>query len=404
MTCYLDTSDKSACFGCEACVQACPKSAIRMVADDDGFRYPQVDRRVCTSCHLCRQVCPSNRLLTSHDPICTFGGYVIDEEVRNDSTSGGAFSAIVQTWADKETLVFGAEARGLDVRHIGIKGTSELSRLRKSKYLQSEIGSSFCGARNALLGGKRVVFSGTPCQIAALRTFLGNADTTNLLLIEVVCEGVPTPNYIKKFVDWLGKKKCGVVTTIDYRHKDGRKWDFEVMQASLQNPDRGTFKWKQDRWFNPFWSIWLQHLISRPSCYVCPFAKRARSADITLGDLWGVHLYCPDLYGRNGGASVIFCNTAKGIAALEKAKPLLYGRVLNTDEAIRYQGPMREHIKGNPDRARCLKDIRELPYEKVIRKWAKPPTLKLLWQKYVWGNCQKVWLWSLFHRKEIAND
>lgn len=396
---YLDNQQKESCFGCEACVQVCPRSAIRIEADLDGFRYPAVDKTLCVDCGLCRRVCARADPPAAHEPLSAYGGYALDEKIREESTSGGAFSAIVSSWADKDTVIFGAEADGLDVSHAWIKGTEELSRFRKSKYLQSEIGYAFADAKLFLLEGRRVVFSGTPCQIAGLKKFLEGVSQDNLLTVEVVCEGVPSPNYIHKFAEWLGKRLGGQVVGLDYRHKDGRKWDFQVMQASLQNPTRGIFKWKQDRWFNPFWSIWLQHLISRPSCYVCPFARHERCADISLGDLWGVHLYCPELYGRNGGASVVFCNTAKGVAALEKAKPLLFGHELHVDDAIRYQGPMSGCIKDNPLKSECLKDIRELPYEVIVRKWAKRPTLKLLWQKYVWGNRQKVWLWNLLNGK-----
>lgn len=395
MACYLDSGKKSDCFGCEACAQVCPKAAIRITSDDDGFRYPSIDEHKCIHCTLCRRVCPAVSMLDAYEPLCVFGGYITDRSIREGSTSGGAFTAIVEAWSDNDTFIVGAEAVGLDVHHCAITGTAELARLRKSKYLQSVIGDTYCTVQKALQEQRRVVFSGTPCQVAALRSFLAKEDLTNLLLIEVVCEGVPSPNYIHKFAEWLGKRQNGRVLSIDYRYKDGRKWDFQVMQASLQNPRGGTFKWKQDRWFNPFWSIWLQHLISRPSCYECPFAKRERVADVTLGDLWGVHLYCPELYGFNGGASVIFCNTAKGVAALEKAKPLLFGHHLDIEDAIRYQGPLRGHIRGNPKREACLKDIRALPYEMIVKKWAIKPSLKLLWQKYVWGNRQKVWLWNL---------
>lgn len=395
MLCYLNTGNKVQCFGCEACVQACPKSAITMVADADEFRYPVINQSLCVNCNLCRKVCPAVNPPAANAPIKTFGGCIRDAEVREGSTSGGAFSALVKGWSDEETLIFGAETFGLEVRHSCIQGVADLPRLRKSKYLQSRIGTAFTDVKSALQGNKRVIFSGTPCQVSALKSFLVGMNTDNLLLIEVVCEGVPTPNYIKKFAAWLGTRQGGTVESIDYRYKDGRKWDFQVMQATLQNPSRGTFKWKQDRWFNPFWSIWLQHLISRPSCYECPFAKRERAADLSLGDLWGVHLYCPDLYARNSGASVVFCNTEKGVVALEKAMPLLVGREIKTDDAIRYQGPLRGHIKDNPLKIECLKDVRELSYEDIVKRWAKPPTLKLLWQKYVWGNRQKVWLWNI---------
>lgn len=236
MACYLDSGIKSDCFGCEACVQVCPKKAISLTSDADAFRYPVIDAAKCVNCNLCRKVCPATKLPEAHAPIYTFGGYSIDSVVREESTSGGAFSTIVKAWADDETLVFGVETVGMEAHHVCITGTSELPRLRKSKYIQSRIGNAFDDVKVALGNGKRVVFSGTPCQVSALKTFLGDVNRDNLLLIEVICEGVPTPNYINKFSDWLGKRLNGRVESVDYRYKDGRKWDFEVMQASLQNP------------------------------------------------------------------------------------------------------------------------------------------------------------------------
>lgn len=153
---------------------------------------------------------------------------------------------------------------------------------------------------------------------------------------------------------------------------------------------------KKDRWFNPFWSIWLKHLISRPSCYECPFAERGRTADITLGDLWGVHIYCPELYGKNGGASLIIGNSVKGIEAIKQAEMKMYGHELEFEDALKYQGPMKNHIKGNSDREKCMNDLKsEMTFKEINKRWADPPKLKLLWQKYVWGNRQKVAIWNI---------
>ena len=405
LNCYLETQNKTHCFGCEACVQACVVGAITMVVDGEGFRYPAIDVAKCVNCEKCRKVCPASAMpQRAVSPVRTFGGYATDDKVRGKSTSGGLFSALVDAWCDTDTIVFGAETVGLEVRHSWVRYGDGIDKFRKSKYLQSEIGDCYCAAKQFLSEGKRVLFSGTPCQIAGLKKFLGDRLIDNILTVEVVCEGVPTPLYIKKFADWLGGRLGGKVTEIDYRYKDGHRWDFQVMQVSLESPTGGTFKWKQDRWFNPFWSIWLQHLISRPSCYKCPFATRERVADITLGDLWGVHLYCPDLYGRNGGASVVFCNNDKGSRALELAVESLHGRDLVLEVAIRYQGPMRNHIAVNERRSECMEDIKKMPYKQFVRKWARRPTLKLLVQKYLWGNHQKVWLWNLLRKHQWGSD
>ena len=167
-----------------------------------------------------------------------------------------------------------------------------------------------------------------------------------------------------------------------------------MMRITLKN--RKNITLKKDRWFNPFWSVWLNHLMSRPSCYHCQFACQERNADITLGDLWGVHIYCPELYGKNGGASLIVCSSEKGRQVLEAAKGQLFGHELRFEEALKYQGPMRHSINENPNRTAFMSDLASnMDYAAINRKWAKKPTLKLLFQKYVWGNRQKVWLWSL---------
>ena len=401
MACFLTSRKKADCTGCEACVSACATRALRMVEDAEGFRYPEADEARCVRCGVCRRACPQANppALHSGDRL-VFGGYAKDEAVRDASTSGGAFSAIADVWCGDgdRCAVFGATAKGLDVAHAFVEDFREVRRFRKSKYLQSVVGDSYRQVRAFLREGRRVLFSGTPCQVAGLRAFLGReADDANLLTVEVVCEGVPTPLYVRKFCAWLGRRQDGEVTALDYRFKDGRRWDFQVMQASLQNPTRGTFKWKQDRWFNPFWSIWLQHLMSRPSCGECPFARPERGADVTLGDLWGVHLYCPDLYGRNGGSSLVVANTAKGRAALVAARAQLNGRELAFADALRYQGPMRRPAGADPRRAAFMADVASMPYEVLCRKWAKRPTLTLLFRKYVWGNRQKVWLHELLH-------
>lgn len=393
--CYIDNQNKSDCVGCEACVQACSHSAIRIAEDVEGFRYPMVDSQICVNCGLCRKVCPINNMPKRYaDNKIAYGGYIKDRAIKDQSTSGGAFSALVDAWCDENYVIFGAETDGLCVKHSYITDKSKLGKFRRSKYSQSIIGAAYKDVRRFLRDGQKVVFSGTPCQIAGLRSFLMNINCDNLLTIEVICEGVPTPHYIRRFSEWIEAKYGSPIDTIDYRFKDCNKWDFEVMQISITSKSHRKRIFKCDRWFNPFWSIWLNHLMSRPSCYECRFANTSRIADISLGDLWGVHIYCPDLYGKNEGASLVVCNTKKGKEVLEKAKHLMYGRELSFETALRYQSPMRKSIEYNIKRQEFMEDVLYMDYKTLTKKWAIKPTLKLLFQKYVWGNRQKVACWN----------
>ena len=416
---FLDTGTKTECFGCEACQQVCPKQAIEMQEDAEGFRYPIIDDAKCVHCNLCRKVCPYVKMPEKHrENKYAFGGYTKDSKTRFESTSGGAFSAIVEAFCDKDYVIFGAEAKGLLVFHSYITDKSQLGKFRKSKYSQSIIGGNYKKVRKFLAEDKKVLFSGTPCQIAGLYAYLNSVnfhETNKLLTVEVVCEGVPSPLYVRKMDDALEAKYGARIESLDYRYTgksffgNGKwdfeamktvisrggssgKWDFQVMRVQLMNKNVLI----KDRWFNPFWSIWLNHLMSRPSCYECPFAEQGRTADITLGDLWGVHLYCPELYGKNGGSSLAVGNTEKGIEVLKAAEDYMYGHELKFEDALKYQSPMRKHIDDNPQRDAFMSDLEsDMSYREINKKWSKKPSLKLLWQKYVWGNRQKIFFWNL---------
>lgn len=402
---FLSTNEKSECFGCEACAQICPKNAISISEDEEGFRYPSINKKLCISCGLCHKVCPAKNMPeASKDEKYAYGGYHRSKKVRHASTSGGAFTAIAQAWCDENYVVYGAASKGLDVFHYGINDIKKLPVICKSKYSQSRMSNTFIKVRDDLKAGKKVLFSGTPCQVTGLKAFLQNADTTNLLLVEVICEGVPSPHYIRKLDDYIFSKYGSRIKKLDYRSKGYKKstqsfkWDFQRMALELEN---GKIL-EKDRWFNPYWSIWLDHLMSRPSCYECPFTTTERQADISLGDLWGVHLYCPELYGDNGGASLIICNTQKGRELWKKAAVNFKGHELDFETALKYQGPMRKSIDVNPKREECLLDLADdkMTYNEICDKWSKKPTAKLLFQKYVWGNRQKVFFWNLRNNKK----
>ena len=393
---FLESKKKSECFGCESCVQVCAHNALAMYEDEEGFRYPQIDAKKCVSCSCCQTVCPyPERILEPHVIQVAFGGYHQDPSIRKESTSGGAFTAIVDAWCTGEYTVFGATQEGVEVFHTYITDKSDIYRFQKSKYRQSRIGMAYSHAKGMLEQGKKVLFSGTPCQIAGLKAYLGEKQWDKLLTVEVLCEGVPSPLYLQKYNEFITSRYgCGI-RTLDYRNKDKPRWDFNVMRLELENGKNIYI----DRWINPFFTLWIGGLMSRPSCYGCPYIATTGAADITLSDLWGIHIHCPELYDGNKGTSLILCHTKKGIEALESAKVQLYGHELDVNNILSYQKRLRMPIGLNYQREEFMRDLISLDYHHLCRKWVKRPSVRLLWSKYVWGNRQKIFIWNL--RKKL---
>lgn len=386
---YLGTSRADECFGCEACIGVCTHKAITMVEDEEGFRYPVIQKEVCVNCGLCNTVCPGhNQPEKNPASPMVFGGHIKDEEIRDKSTSGGIFSAITEAWCKEGNyVVFGAYADKLEIFHGYIEDIRYLDKFRKSKYNQSHVGTAYQDVKRFLQIGKRVLFSGTPCQMAGLKNVLGKQfENENLLTVEVVCEGFPSPLFLRKYVEKLQQKKGSRVKSLDYRYKNSNKWDFECMEISFENGK----KMVRDRWFSPFWVFWARRLMSRPSCEKCPFRTPQRLADITLGDLWGVQKYCPELYGGNKGATLTVCNTDKGKYWFSHAKENIEGHELDFNDALKYQRPMRVIVPGSPDRDKFVKDLKEMDYDSLCKKWNGKEPFRVIWQKYVWGSNRQV--------------
>lgn len=385
---YLITEKRSQCSGCEACVQVCSQNAVAMKTDNEGFRYPVIDKSKCIDCGRCYECCPTKReeLFYQNEQHC-FGGYSNDSEILLKSTSGGAFSEIARAWCDENYVIFGAaQNEQLIVEHTYITDIGDLDALRKSKYSQSKVGTAFSDCKRFLEEGKKVLFSGTPCQIAGLKAFL-NREYDNLLTIDVICEGVPSPKLIRSFASYLEGKHKSKIVSLDYRDKDRDRWDFNVMSATFQNGKTA----KIDRWFNPFFDFWMQHIMSRPACYECMYTSTKRVSDITLGDLWGVHIFCPELYNDNRGSSLMLSNTEKGFKTLESMRDLMTMRELELDTVLKYSNRMRNPIEYNERREEFLSDIDTMSFSQLKKKWYKGSSLKLLFNKYIYGsNRQKV--------------
>lgn len=304
---------KEKCCGCGACMNVCPQKAISMQEDEFGFIYPQIDTNVCIKCGACKLVCNFQYKTEENAPIQTFAACAKSEVILKKAASGGAFSVLAISILSKGGVVFGAAFdETWRVCHIGIESVEELYRLQGSKYVQSNVDTTYQQVKRLLKEGRTVLYSGTPCQIAGLYGYLGKNDK-NLLTVDLICHGVPNQ---RMFLDYLST--FGTVRTFSFREKSAG-WG---KNGSVNTFTNGKIV-KKRLWESaqPYLYYFGNGLIQRESCYQCKYTCQHRSADITVGDYWGIEKQHPDYLGKNGfdtkkGISVIIANTEKGAEAI----------------------------------------------------------------------------------------
>lgn len=314
----INIQNKADCCGCNACGDICAHKAITFKTDNEGFWYPEVDKTKCTDCGLCEKVCP---ILHKDE----FGKEGFSEpkclaaihkniEVRFDSTSGGAFTAFAEEIYKQGGYVGGAVFNeDWSVSQFLSTNKKDLEKLRSSKYLQSHFDGFYLAVRDALKTGKPVLVCGGPCQMAALRRFL-HKPYDNLIIVDYICRGIPSPLLFKKFIEYLEEKHNSKVVYFKAKNKE-LGWHNLTSKVIFEN--------KEVLWLPKDRNPWLQMKYEvpetcRPSCFECPFKGFPRNADITIGDLWTNGKRIPSNLDNDLGTSVIIINNEKGQAFVEK--------------------------------------------------------------------------------------
>ena len=308
-------ANRADCSGCEACANICPKNAIEMTRDAEGFAYPKINPELCIKCGRCDATCPSlnfvKKNVTQIPP--TFVAIYEDNKILRHSSSGGMFSALSEIILKSGGVVFGAAFdKNWHVEHTAAKNFDELENLRSSKYVQSKIGDVYRQVRDALKS-TNVLFSGTPCQCAALKHFLGK-DYDNLLTVEIICHGVPSPALWENYIDKVGY--AHEITNVNFRSKrngwSGTGQSFIDVNFSDQSHIISALS------SNLYGRAFLRNLCLRPSCSTCKFRFPNGQSDLSLGDAWSIKDFLPEMYD-NRGVSLVFIHTAKGKKFFEQA-------------------------------------------------------------------------------------
>lgn len=353
------------CIGCNACVQVCPNSCIKMELNFEGFWYPVINEALCNDCQICKNVCPTaeGTFAPEMKTPNVYGAWNLDDGIRANSTSGGVFSALANLVIQKGGVVFGAAFnQEMQVNHVMVDNIEDLIYLQGSKYVQSKIENTYIMAKKQLKSGRQVLFTGTPCQIAGLYSFL-RTDYDNLITCDLVCHGVNSPKIFAEYINGLEKKNKAKVISYKFRDKS-RGWKNSTLAIEFSN----SFKYYVDIMKDSFGYGFLKNVCLRPSCHNCKFSKIPRIADITIADFWGVANYYPDL-DDDKGTSLVMINSNKGKKVFDLCSDMLFIKEVELEKAIEYNNNAIGSEKPSPKREQFFLDYSNKGYKYVAKRY-----------------------------------
>lgn len=344
---------KEDCCGCSACEQGCPRGCIEMVFDEEGFQYPRVNKAQCINCGICESVCPisSKEKKNKTTPEKIYIAYANNEVIRMSSSSGGIFTLLAEKCIEENGAVCGAAfSDSFDVCHMIVEKREDIEKLQGSKYVQSKIDNVYKEVKYRLEKDEEVIFSGTPCQVMGLKAYL-RKEYKNLLTVDILCHGVPSAKLWKKYLAEQEKAHGSAVRSAFFRHK---KYGWKNYSVLLEFDNNTVY----ERIFteDSFMQMFLANISLRPSCYNCHFKEMPHSADITLGDCWGVELHSPEM-DDNKGTSVILLNTDKGVQKFQQICANVICKASCLDEAIPSDSESRKSVREHPNRKAFFKNI-----------------------------------------------
>lgn len=320
------------CCGCGSCEQVCPKQAISMRKNSYGFDYPVIDTDKCIDCGLCVKKCQciaDNNIIDTKEEPQVYMSYINDGKALKKSSSGGIAYELGKYILEQNGVVFGAVYNdNMEIVHDKIDSMENLYRIQGSKYAQSKIGTTYIEAQRCLKEGRKVLYTGTPCQIGGLYHFLGK-DYDNLYTVDLICYGVASPEIFKEYVKWKETTTKGKIKDINFRNKIDR-WGISITDIQYHDRKRLLKYSEADEWYQTF----IAHVSTRESCHHCQYTNLQRMSDVTVGDYWGIEKFRPDL-DTSVGLSKVLINTDKGVEIFNNIKADIWSEQMPVDTAIR---------------------------------------------------------------------
>ena len=365
----IEIKNKAECSGCTACKNICPKNAIKMEEDVEGFKYPSINKEKCIECNLCEKVCPvkknKNINKSEIDPIA-YTMRVNDNNILKNSTSGGFFTPLSKYILEKNGIVFGVGYdEKLKVIHKKIDKNEKIKDVIGSKYVQSELGESLQEVKRYLNEDRIVLFSGTPCQVAGLKSFL-DKDYKNLITLDLVCHGTPSPKLWKDYISFQEKKYKSKVKSAFFRNKT-YGYHSGTMKLIFENGKEYYGSARIDFMLKSFFS----EICSRPSCYKCAFKTRTHCSDFTVFDSWNIDKIVEGMKDDDKGYTNVLINSNKGIQIFNELQGITKYKV-DINKIIQLDGSMVENSKKpNKYRNQFYQSLNKIGIKKTINKYLK---------------------------------
>ena len=353
------------CTGCHACASICPKECIVMKDAGEGFLFPVIDLESCVQCGRCEKVCPVLHEQKKSIHTQAFAMKNKDEDERRRSTSGGVFSLIAKQIIDAGGIVYGAAYdENFSVRHISVEDDGRLTFLQGAKYAQSIIGTTFVDVESELKRGREVLFSGTPCQCAGLKAFLGT-EYDNLITVDLICHGVPSPKVWQIYIDYRsGKENNGKrPVKINMRSK-ASGWSRYSAEFDYGEGQITRIQNNQDSFIRAF----IGNICLRSSCSDCAAKGVERCTDLTLGDYWGVWNQHPE-FDDNKGVSIVFVHSEKGKNALQRVAENAEWIEVSVEDAYKENTSLMVPSKAHEKRKDFLDEIAGENFGEVVEKY-----------------------------------
>ena len=358
---------KEKCCGCGACADICPAHIISMQRNGLGFPYPHVDGEKCLNCNLCNSVCPNQkekkRVWNVGEVECA---YSRDDDLKEKCSSGGVFGEIARAILKQGGVCFGAAFdENFGVRHICVEREDDLPQILGSKYIQSDTIGVFISVKKELKDNKPVLFAGTPCQVAALKSFL-NKQYDNLILVDLFCSNVPSPAVWQAWLQYVGNGRK--VISINFREKT-EGWDNYSLKIEFDNGELYRRNKKEDG----FLSTFSKGCYARPSCLLCEHKGFDKVSDLTLGDFQELGIIFPEIDGFRG-VSMVRINSQKGRALYEMCKGKISSVTVKAEDMDKCHPNIGQPIPVHPNRAVFQEKFAEgYPIEKLLRRYAGVP-------------------------------